>query len=35
MDRTLFEAVRQKSLTQWSHCTVVRIKSDHLLTGLL
>jgi site-specific DNA recombinase len=35
MDRTLFEAVRQKSLAQWSHRTVVRNKSDHLLTGLL
>jgi len=35
MDRSLFEAVRQKSLAQWSHRTVVRNKSDHLLTGLL
>jgi site-specific DNA recombinase len=35
MDRVLFEAVRQKSLDQWSHRTVVRNKSDHLLTGLL
>src|SRR3981189_1866258 len=35
MDRALFEAVRQKSLDQWSHCTVVRNKSAHLLTGLL
>jgi hypothetical protein len=35
MDRALFEAVRQKSLAQWSHRTVVRNKSDHLLTGLL
>jgi site-specific DNA recombinase len=35
MDRTLFEAVRQKSLAQWSHRTTVRNKSDHLLTGLL
>src|SRR5258708_2911785 len=35
MDRTLFEAVRQKSLAQWSHRTVVRNKSDQLLTGLL
>jgi site-specific DNA recombinase len=35
MDRALFEAVRQKSLTQWSHRTVVRNKSDHLLAGLL
>src|SRR5438552_1059862 len=35
MDRELFEAVRQKSLAQWSHRTIVRNKSDHLLTGLL
>ena len=35
MERALFEAVRQKSLAQWSHRTVVRNKSDHLLTGLL
>jgi DNA invertase Pin-like site-specific DNA recombinase len=35
MDRALFEAVRHKSLAQWSHRTVVRNKSDHLLTGLL
>jgi site-specific DNA recombinase len=35
MDRALFDAVRQKSLAQWSHRTVVRDKSDHLLTGLL
>jgi site-specific DNA recombinase len=35
MDRALFDAVRQKSLTQWSHRTVVRNKSDHLLMGLL
>jgi site-specific DNA recombinase len=35
MDRALFEAVRQKSLAQWSHRTVVRNKSDHLLMGLL
>jgi site-specific DNA recombinase len=35
MDRVLFEAVRQKSLDQWSHRTVVRNKSDQLLTGLL
>ena len=35
MDRALFEAVRQKSLAQWSHRTVVRNRSDHLLTGLL
>jgi site-specific DNA recombinase len=35
MDRALFEAVRQKSLAQWSHRTIVRNKSDHLLSGLL
>src|SRR3979411_1762554 len=35
MDRSLFESVRQKSLAQWSHRTVVRNKSEHLLTGLL
>jgi DNA invertase Pin-like site-specific DNA recombinase len=35
MNRGLFEAVRQKSLAQWSHCTVVRNKFDQLLTGLL
>jgi site-specific DNA recombinase len=35
MDRALFEAVRQKSLAQWSHRTIVRNKSDHLLTGWL
>jgi site-specific DNA recombinase len=35
IDRELFEAVRQKSLAQWSHRTVVRNKSDQLLTGLL
>jgi site-specific DNA recombinase len=35
MERTLFEAVRQKSLAQWSHRTVVRNKSEHLLAGLL
>src|ERR1700732_2495421 len=35
MDRALFEAVRQKSLAQWSHRTVVRSKSDQLLAGLL
>ena len=27
--------VRQKPLTPWSHRTIVRNKSDHLLTGLL
>src|SRR5256884_69547 len=35
MDRALFDAVRQKSLDQWSHRTIVRNKADHLLTGLL
>jgi site-specific DNA recombinase len=35
MDRALFDAVRQKSLAQWSHRTVVRNNSDRLLTGLL
>jgi site-specific DNA recombinase len=35
MGRSLFEAVRQKSLAQWSHRTLVRNKSDHLLTGFL
>ena len=35
MDRELFDAVRQKSLAQWSHRTVARNKSDQLLTGLL
>jgi site-specific DNA recombinase len=35
MDRALFEAVRQKSLAQWSHRTTTRNKSDHLLSGLL
>jgi DNA invertase Pin-like site-specific DNA recombinase len=35
MDRTLFDAVRQKSRAQWSHRTTIRNKADHLLTGLL
>jgi site-specific DNA recombinase len=35
MDRALFDAVREKSLAQWSHRTVMRNKSDHLLAGLL
>jgi site-specific DNA recombinase len=35
MVRSLFEAVRKKSLAQWSHRTTVRNKADHLLTGLL
>src|SRR6266481_5888493 len=29
MDRELFDAVRQKSLDQWSHRTILRNKSDH------
>jgi site-specific DNA recombinase len=35
MDRALFEAVRQRSLAQWSHRTIARNKFDHLLAGLL
>src|ERR1700736_4330990 len=35
MDRALFEAIRQKSLAQWSHRTIARNRSNHLLTGLL
>ena len=35
MDRAPFEAVREKSLAQWSHRTIVRNKSDHLLSGVL
>jgi site-specific DNA recombinase len=35
MDRALFEAIRQKSLAQWSHRTIMRNKSDYLLTGLV
>jgi site-specific DNA recombinase len=35
MDRALFEAVREKSLAQWSHRTVTRNRSDHMLAGLL
>src|ERR1700685_1320559 len=35
MDRALFEAVREKSLAQWAHRTIVRNKSDQLLIGLL
>jgi len=35
MDRELFDAVRLKSLDRWSHRTILRNKSDHLLTGLL
>jgi site-specific DNA recombinase len=35
MERTLFDAVRQKSLAQWSPRTTLRNRADHLLTGLL
>ena len=35
LDRVLFEAVRQTALAQWSHRTLARNKSDHLLTELL
>jgi hypothetical protein len=35
LDRALFESVRQKALAQWSHRTLARSKSDHLLAGLL
>ena len=35
MDRKLFDAVQQKLRDQWSHRTVARNASDHLLTGLL
>src|SRR6202051_1019591 len=35
MDRALFDAVRQKSFAQWSHRTIVRNRSDHLLTGFV
>jgi site-specific DNA recombinase len=35
LDRALFEAVRHKALAQWSHRTLIRNKSDHLLAGLL
>jgi len=35
LDRALFEAVRNKALSQWSHRTLARSKSDHLLAGLL
>src|SRR6202045_3169678 len=35
MDRGLFESVREKSLAQWSHRTIIRNKSDYLLTGLV
>jgi site-specific DNA recombinase len=35
LDRALFEAVRKQALAQWSHRTLARSKSDHLLAGLL
>jgi site-specific DNA recombinase len=35
LDRALFEAVRQKALVQWSHRTLARGKSDHLLANLI
>lgn len=35
MERALFEAVQQQLTDQRSHRTVLRSKSDHLLTGLL
>jgi DNA invertase Pin-like site-specific DNA recombinase len=35
MDRELFDAVQQKLRDQWSHRTVTRNASNHLLTGLL
>ena len=35
MGRALFDAVQQKLRDQWSHRTVTRAASDHLLTGLL
>jgi site-specific DNA recombinase len=35
LDRTLFEAVREKAHAQWSHRTLVRGQSNYLLTGLL
>jgi site-specific DNA recombinase len=35
MDRELFQAVQKKLRDQWSHRTVTRNASDHLLTGLL
>jgi site-specific DNA recombinase len=33
LDRALFEAVRKQALAQWSHRTLARSKSDHLLAG--
>jgi site-specific DNA recombinase len=35
LDRALFESARQKALSQWSHRTLARSKSDHILVGLL
>jgi site-specific DNA recombinase len=35
LDRALFEAVRKKALAQWSHRTLARRKSNHLLAGLI
>jgi hypothetical protein len=35
LDRALFDAVREKAVAQWSHRTLERNKSDHLLEGLL
>jgi site-specific DNA recombinase len=35
LDRALFDAVRQKSLDHWTHRSIIRNKSDHLLIGLL
>jgi site-specific DNA recombinase len=35
MDRDLFDAVQQKLLDQWSHRNHAKMKTDHLLTGLL
>lgn len=35
MERALFDAVQQKLTDQRSHRTILRNKSDHLLTGLL
>src|SRR5712672_1403888 len=35
MDRELFDAVQRKLTDQWSHRNHAKIKSDHVLTGLL
>jgi hypothetical protein len=35
MERELFDAVQQKLTDQWSHRNHAKIKSDHVLTGLL